>query len=307
MFFSTREEVERLTPNWKGERMEDGRPKVPDSLLERMKDLTLEEVWVYCWARNYEFLVEGDLKTTHPTTNKLIGRALTCICAPFREDLHQVCKAEAQAFGFKNPYYNHCAVDQLVEGDVMVVDFFDKIAYGTFFGGNLSTAVANRTKGGGAVIWGGIRDVDQVQAIPNVQIYYRGSHPTPIRDYVMTGYNRPCQIGGAICMPGDVVFGSSGGVVFIPPHLAEETVQSAEKFHIMDKFGFARLKEGVYAASQIDNAWSKEMWDDFMNWFKTNPETQKFQYLDFATDMENQLKGIQPIRNRGMEGLLYKP
>jgi regulator of RNase E activity RraA len=307
VFFSTREEVERLTPHWKGERLEDGRPKVPDSLLDRMRELTLEEVWIYCWARNYEFLVERDFKTTHSTEKKLVGRALTCTRRPFREDLHEICKAEAQAFGFKNPYYNHCAVDRLVEGDVMVVDFFDKIAYGTFFGGNLSTAVANKTKTGGAVIWGGIRDLDQVKKIQNVQIYYRGCHPTPIRDYVMTGYNRPCQIGEAMCMPGDVVFGSSGGVVFVPAHLAEDTVQSAEKFHIMDRFSFMRLKERKYEASQIDNAWTKDMWDDFLGWFRTEPEMAKFQYLDFITDMNNQLNGIVPIRNRGLEGLLYKP
>lgn len=305
MFFSSKQEVEYLTPLWKGERMEDGRPKVPDSVLKRMRNLTLEEVWQLGWDNNYEFQFEGDFKTTHPTTATLIGRALTIECTPFREDLHIVCKAEAQAFGFKGDY-NKSAVDRMVESDVMVVDFYDKIEYGTYFGGNLSTRIAEKTKGGGAVVWGGIRDVDQVMQIPNLQIYYRGAHPTAIRDYVMTGYNRPCKIGRAVCMPGDIVFGTSEGIVFVPAHLAEETVNIAEKSHIKDMFGFKRIRESIYDATQIDSPWTDEMWKDFFNWFKSDPETQNYQYLDFNIDIEEQRKGINIHRARYHNGLPYK-
>ena len=305
MFFSSKQELEYLTPFWKGERMDDGRPKVADSVLKRMRNLTLEEVWQVGWDNNYEFQVEGDLKTTHSTSTPLIGRALTIECTPFRQDLHEICKAEAQAFGFKGDY-NKSAVDRLVESDVMVVDFYDKIAYGTYCGGNLSTQIANKTKGGGAVIWGGIRDLDQVKLIPNLQIYYRGSHPTAIRDYVMTGYNRPCKIGRAVCMPGDVVFGSSEGVVFVPAYLAEETVSTAEKSHIKDLYGFRRIREAVYNATQIDNPWTDEMWKDFIDWFKNDTETKDFQYLDFSIDRENQRKGINKHQSRYHNGLPYK-
>ena len=307
MFFSSREEVEYMTPLWKGERMEDGRPKVPDSVLERMRRLTFEEVWGYSWTQNYEFQVESDLRTTHSTKNRLVGRALTCICMPMRPDLHQVTKAEATEFGFVGSY-NKASVDRLVENDVMVVDFYDKVEYGTYFGGNLSTVVSNKTKNGGAVIWGGIRDLDQVQEIPNLQMYYRGTHPTAIRDYLMAGYNRPCMIGSAICMPGDVVFGSSEGVVFVPAHLAQETVDSAEKSHIRDIFGFQRLEERVYTAAQIDvNPWPAELWADFLNWFKTNPDMKEFQYLNFEQEIEDQKNGVNPFQKRHRGGLPYNP
>ena len=306
MFFSTREEVEYLTPLWKGERMDDGRPKVSDSVLKRMSQLTLEEVWMTGWDNNYEFQVEGDIKATHPTTTPLVGRALPIELMPFRLDLHTVCKAESQAFGFKGDY-NKSAVDRMVEKDVMVVDFYDKVAYGTYVGGNLSTHIANATKGGGAVIWGGIRDLDQIMQIPNLQIYYRGAHPTAIRDYVMTGYNRPCKIGRAVCLPGDVVFGSSEGIVFVPAHLAEETVDAAEKSHIRDIFGFLRLRESVYTGTQIDNPWTDEMWDDFKNWFAQSPETKDFRYLDFTPDIEDQRKGINKHRVRYRNGLPFNP
>jgi regulator of RNase E activity RraA len=285
--------------------MEDGRPKVSDSVLERMRNLTLEEVWEYAWTRNYEFQIEVNLKTTHPTDKPLVGRAVTCICMPFREDLHRVCKAEAVTFGIEGDY-NKSAVGRLVKNDVMVVDFFDKIIYGTFFGGNLSTAVANRTQGGGLVVWGGIRDVDQIKKIPNFQIYYRGSHPTPIRDYVMTGYNRPCQIGNAVCMPGDVVYGSAGGVAFIPAHLAQETVESAERSHIKDIFGFQRLREHKYTAAQIDvNPWPAEILADFLNWFHTTKEVEAFSYLNFDKEIEDQKNGINLSMKRYNGGLPY--
>jgi regulator of RNase E activity RraA len=187
MFFSTREQVEYLTPLWKGERLEDGRPKVPDATLERMRRMTIEEVWGNAWKLKYDFQTETNFKTSHPTDKVLVGRALTIECVPFREDLDQVAKAESKAFGFegdpqKGGDYNKAAVGRLVKNDVMVVDFFDKVKYGTFFGGNLSTAVANRTQGGGAVIRGGIRDIDQIIHIPTLQIYHRGTDPTPIRD-----------------------------------------------------------------------------------------------------------------------------
>lgn len=286
MFFNTREEVIKMTPQWKGERMEDGRPMVPASVLERMRRLTLEEVWGLSWSQGYEFQAEGHFMTTHSTEDhRLVGRAVTCVCVPLRQDLHEVATAESREFGFKGGY-NKSAVDRLVEDDVMVVDLFDKVFYGTFFGGNLSTQVKNKTKRGGAVVWGGIRDLDQVKKIEGIQIYYRGTHPTPIRDYVMTGYNAPCRIGEATCMPGDVVFGSAEGVVFIPAHLAEKTVDNAEKSHLKDDFGFERLKQGVYSATEVDANWTDAMWEDFMGWFKTSEIAANFQYLNWEEDIE---------------------
>ncbi len=287
MFFNKPEEVIAMTPLWEGERLEDGRPKVPASVLDRMRRLTLEEVWGLAYSQGFEFQTEAHLLTTHPTDtgHRLVGRAVTCVCVPFRQDLHDVATAESREFGFKGGY-NKSAVDRLVEDDVMVVDLFDKIYYGTFFGGNLSTQVKNKTKRGGAVIWGGIRDLDQIKQIEGIQIYYRGVHPTPIRDYIMTGYNAPCRIGEAICMPGDVVFGSNEGVCFIPAHMAEKVVDSAEKSHLRDDFGFERLKQGVYSATQIDAMWSEEMWQDFLGWLETSEIAAPFKYLDWTEDVE---------------------
>ena len=139
---------------------------------------------------------------------------------------------------------------------------YDKIYKGTFLGGNLTTALHNRTKTGGAVIWGGIRDVEQMKKVPDVQVYYRGIDPTPIREFVMKDWNDITNFGGAVCLPGDIVFGAGGGVLFIPAHLVADVVEGAAKTHVKDDFGFEMICQGKFTTAQIDkNTWTEEMLD----------------------------------------------
>ncbi|MDW7659129.1 MAG: RraA family protein, partial [Bacillota bacterium] len=216
MSFNVRDEIIAITPQWKGERFPDGRPRVADKYLQALYGMTLEEVWKPIFVKGYDNQFEGHLKTLH-TGKKLVGRAVTCSYCPTRPDLHETLFAIGMAEG-RNGNYNQWVIDSLVEGDVVVADMYDKIYKGTFIGGNLSTAIATRTKTGGAVIWGGVRDLEQMETIDTIQVYYRGIDPTPIRDFVMTGFNTITRIGGAVCLPGDVVFGAGGGVLFIPSH-----------------------------------------------------------------------------------------
>jgi regulator of RNase E activity RraA len=184
-------------------------------------------------------------------------------------------------------------IDSLVEDDVVVVDMFDKIHLGTYVGGNLSTAISTRTKRGGAVIWGGIRDNQQVAEIKNINIYYRGSDPTAIGDVTMVGMNVPARIGKAICLPGDVVLGTPAGVIFIPPHLAELTVEQAEKSQVRDVFGFIRLKEGVYTTAQIDAAWPTALWEDFIQWFQSDEAAAEYRHLTWEKELEEARRNEQ--------------
>ena len=41
----SKEKMIWLTPEWEGERFADGRPKVPDDILERMEKVSIEEAW----------------------------------------------------------------------------------------------------------------------------------------------------------------------------------------------------------------------------------------------------------------------
>ena len=253
MNFNVREEVIALTPQWKGERFDDGRPKVDEKYLKALKNLTLEEVWKPIFVKGYESQFEGRLHTLHNDGRKLIGRAVTATYCPYRPDLDEVVKDIGRSEG-RTGTYNQWVIDNLKEGDVPVIDMYDKIYKGTFLGGNLTTALKNKTKNenGGAVIWGGIRDTEQMNKVSDTQVYYRGIDPTPIRDFILTGYNTITRIGNAVCLPGDVVFGAGGGVLFIPSHLVEEVVGGAAKTQVKDLFGFEMITLNKFTTAQID-------------------------------------------------------
>ena len=280
MHFNDREEIIVLTPQWKGERLPDGRPKVEDRYLQALYGMTLEEVWKPIFVKGYENQFEGRLRTLH-SGKKLVGRAVTCTFAPTRPDLHETLFALGQEEG-RHGNYNQWVVDSLTEGDVLVADMYDKIYKGTFLGGNLTTAVKTRTKTGGAVIWGGVRDLEQMEKV-DTQVYFRGIDPTPIREVVMLGFNTATRIGGAICLPGDVVFGAGGGVLFIPSHLVAEVVDGAAKTHVKDIFGFEMITANIFTTAQIDRAvWTEDMLDRLMDFIQKDPRGEAYRSLDWS-------------------------
>ena len=286
MHFNVKEDIIALTPKWKGERFDDGRPRVPDRYLEALKGMTLEEVWKPIFVQGYESQFEGRLHTLHDDGRKLIGRAVTATYAPTRPDLHEVMFNIGMEENRKGNY-NQWVVDSLVEGDVLVVDMYDKIYKGTFLGGNLTTAVATRTKTGGAVIWGGVRDVEQMKQVEGVQVYYRGIDPTPIRDFLMTGFNTPTRLGNAIVLPGDIVFGAGGGVLFIPSHLVPEVVDGAAKTHVKDIFGFEMITQNIFTTAQIDkNTWTEDMLDLLMKFIREDPRGEEYRDLDWSKEYD---------------------
>lgn len=184
-------------------------------------------------------------------------------------------------------HFNDKETIHLYERDVVVCDMYDKIYKGTFLGGNLTTALHNRTKTGGAVIWGGVRDVEQMKKVPDVQVYYRGIDPTPIREFVMKDWNDITNFGGAVCLPGDVVFGAGGGVLFIPSHLVAEVVEGAAKTHVKDDFGFDMICQGRFTTAQIDkNTWTEEMLDLLLEWIRTDPRGEEYRDLDWSKEYD---------------------
>ncbi|MBB6636598.1 RraA family protein [Cohnella thailandensis] len=285
MKFDNPEDIVQLTPLWEGERFENGRPKVPEDILRRMRKITLEEAWGPLWNRGYKNQFEGDLRIVHPD-KIMVGRAVTAVMVPLRPDLHETLLKYGHEREGRRGFFNQWVIDSLGEDDVVVVDMYDKIYQGTYVGGNLSTAIATRTKRGGAVIWGGIRDIQQIVHIDGINVYYRGSDPTAIGDCTMVGMNVPARIGRTVCLPGDVVLGTPSGVIFIPPHLAEPTVVQAEKSQVRDVFGFIRLKEGVYTTAQIDAAWNVPLWEDFLGWFGSAEEAAEYRHLEWDRELE---------------------
>ncbi len=300
MKFNDRDDIIALTPEWKGERFPDGRPKVPDSYLDALRKMTLEELWKPIFVKGYEnqFLA---MKSIHPEFKengdlncKLIGRAVTAAYGPFRPDYHDASMAQAAAEG-RTGTPNQWVIESLTDRDVIVIDMYDKIYKGTFLGGNLTTAVKNKTHTGGAVIWGGIRDIEQMQKV-DTQVYYRGIDPTPIRNFSMISFNGAVRLGdgehAAMVLPGDIVYGCSGGVLFIPPQLVMEVVDSGAKTQVKDLFGFEMITLNKFTPAQIDkNTWSKEMLDLLMEFIETDERAAEYRGLDWSQEYDLAING----------------
>jgi regulator of RNase E activity RraA len=275
----SKEELIFLTPAWTGERFPDGRPKVPDDILQRMKSVTLEEAWATCRGAGYNYQYEGDWMQIHPE-GVLVGRALTATFFPGRPDIHKVIQDKGNKDGrILSP--NAWAIDMLQPGDVYVVDQHGALIDGPTIGDNLGNSIFARS-GNGIVYDGPLRDVNGLKEIAGFTTYFKSYHPShhfgtmgsgggPVRlNTTLVGINTPTRIGSATVMPGDVVLGRDGGVLFIPPHLAQQVVETSEIVRLRDMFGHQRLREKKYTAGQIDSRWTDDIEKDFSQWLKDN-------------------------------------
>jgi 4-hydroxy-4-methyl-2-oxoglutarate aldolase len=247
VFQFTREQMLEYTKNNPFDRFPDGRPKVPDALLKKLENVSAEEVWTILHRHNYENQFSGNWRILHPEKH-LVGRAVTAQFMPLREDVQSVAEAKALGDGPKRNA-NQRVIDSLQNGDTIVVDLYGKQEGGTYVGDNLATAIDVFTHSG-MVIDGALRDLDSILSI-GMPVYIRGAHPTPIANCMLTGVNVPIRIEGATVMPGDVVFGDSEGVYFIPPQFVSEIITNAEELHVHDEWTQMMLKTGKYKSSDI--------------------------------------------------------
>jgi len=253
------------------DRFPDGRPRVPDDIIERMKKVTIVEAWSVLRMNGYHNqFEEGNWMNLHPD-RKLVGRAVTCVFMPERPDVNDVIKKRGITDNRKGSGQNSWVIDTLVPDDVIVVDLFGKIKDGTFAGDNLATSIYTKSKTG-MIIDGSIRDLEGILPIPNFAVYVRGLSPTFLKDVMLMGINVPIRIGNVTVMPGDVVLGTVEGIVFIPPHLAQQVVESSERVRLRDEFGHQRLREGKYTPGEIDQRWTPEIEKDFKEWLKKRKE-----------------------------------
>ncbi|HET8550024.1 MAG TPA: dimethylmenaquinone methyltransferase [Bryobacteraceae bacterium] len=243
----TRDQMIRYTSKNPFERFEDGRPKVPDALLEQMKDLSAEDVWTVLGSRGFNNQYEGNWRILQPG-KKLVGRVVTAQFMPVRPDVNDVITADGKSKGLYGGQ-NQWVIDTLQPGDVVVVDLFGKVQGGTFVGDNLAFYIFQKTKTG-FIVNGAVRDLEGIVPM-GVPGYVRGVHPTPISNVMLTGVNIPIRIGDVTVMPGDVVLGDREGVYFIPPHLVEEVVTRARTTKIHDEWTKEKFRTGKYKSSDI--------------------------------------------------------
>lgn len=274
--FFTREQVVRYTSAWTGERFPDGRPKVGDDILERMRDVTLEEAWATLRSAGFNHQYEDGWMSIFPE-KVLVGRALTSQWVPGRPDVQTILEKQGVADQRKGAM-NAWPVDMLQKGDVYVSDHFGLKQDGPSIGDNVANAIYARS-GNGIVYDGAVRDINGLKELPNFTSFVRSYDPshhfgamaTGARlNSTMVGINGPIRIGKATVMPGDVVLGRDGGVLFIPPQLAEKVVRLSENTRLRDMFGHLRLREGKYTAGQIDTRWTEAIETDFFAWLRAN-------------------------------------
>jgi regulator of RNase E activity RraA len=254
-----------ITRAWKGERFADGRPKVSDAVLDRLKLTTAEEAWGTLRRLGYNNQFEGNWKTvnvTDATGQRMVGRAVTAVFLPKRADLDAVVNDHAQQEQRKSKGQNSWIIDTLIKRDVMVVDMFGKIKDGTIIGDNLGTSIWTKT-GTGLVVDGAVRDVSGISEIKGFQVFCRGWDPSAIAEVTLGGINVPIRIGHVTVLPGDVVLSDPEGIVFIPAHLAEVVADESELTRLRDDWGHLMLREQKYTPGQIDTAWTPAMIDEF--------------------------------------------
>jgi 4-hydroxy-4-methyl-2-oxoglutarate aldolase len=267
---SSPEYIKNLTSEWKGERFPDGRPKVSDELLERLKNISIEEAWGVLRSRGYQNQYEGDWHIIKPDA-PMTGRAVTAQYMPLRPDLEKYVKEQGKAEGrAQQGGTNSWPIDILVDGDVYVADSYGKIIDGTIIGDNLGNSIYAKSKRG-VIFNGSVRDEEGLSEIDGFNGWIKGSDPSYIMQMSLTSINAPIRIGRATVLPGDVVLAKKYGVIFIPSHLVEDLVITSEVTALRDEFGHQRLKEGKYKPGEIDSRWSEEIRNDFINWLNNYP------------------------------------
>ena len=259
-FTLTKEQMIAYTAKNPYERFPDGRPKVPDELIEKVKGLVIEEAYGQVRGKGFPNQFAGDWKVLNPS-KKLVGRAFTVQFMPARPDVAEGMQAEATKNGIGR-LRNQTVIDMLGPNDVIVVDLFGKTDGGTFVGDKLAYYIW-KTTGTGMVVDGGMFWLGRI--IPTgMPAYYRGTGPDALSNVMLTAINIPIRIGNVTVMPGDVVLGDEEGLLFIPPHLVKDAIDAAESTRARDEWIKQKMDLGKYKSSELygrprDPALAKEL------------------------------------------------
>jgi len=275
----TKQQILFYTSEWKGERFRDGRPKLPDDLLKRALDVSIEDIWDYLSGHGYHNQFEGEWQELHPDV-PFAGRAVTAQYMPLRPDIARAEAAEGKAEGriaWENN--NSWPINELVPGDIYVADGYGKIVDGTLIGSNLGNGIAAHSHVG-FVFYGGIRDAEENREIAGFNGAYKGYDPSDWHEEELTSINAPVRIGRAVVLPGDLVLVKKEGLIVIPAILAEGAISSAEFTNLQDAFNFELNQSGANGA-QFEGGWTDKKYAAFENWVNLHPEKLKMPRNEF--------------------------
>lgn len=269
----SKEELLFLTSEWKGERFADGRPRIPDDLLERAKRIYIDDAWTVLKNEGYAAQFEGGWKMVNDSV-PVVGRALTAMYMPSRPDVEKRIRERGISQQGRKGATNSWPIEALTRGDVYVADAFGKVGGGTLMGSTLATAIFAKT-GNGVIFNGASRDLQEISKMKGFNAFVRDFHPSFLEDVVLMGLNTPTRIGNVMVLPGDLVIAQREGVLFVPAHMAEQVVSTAEFVIRKDQFGFEMVRTGRYTTGQIDSQWTDEIKTAFLKWLEGRPELGK--------------------------------
>lgn len=276
----TRDQILFYTQNWTGPRFPDGRPRLPDDLLKRALDVSIEDVWDFLRSKGYDNQYENGWKALH-IDKPFAGRAVTTQYLPMRPDMAEAMKAEGQREGRTNLSDNGWPISVLQTGDVWVVDGYGKIVDGTIIGSNLGNAVATKEgPGGGFVFDAGIRDEAENREIPGFNGFYRGEDPSAWQQMQLVSINAPIHIGRATVLPGDLILAKPQGVIVIPAWLAEDAISNSEFTGLMDAYNFELNRTGANGTT-YEGGWDEAKYDGLAKWVGQHPDRLKMSRAEF--------------------------
>ncbi len=284
----TREQIQFYTSQWKGERFPDGRPKVPDDLLKRVVDVSIEDLWDYLRDKGFNCQFDTGFQMLHPE-KPFAGRALTSQYMPLRRDMYDAITAEGKREG-RVSGNNSWPIAELTTGDMYVADGFGKIVEGTLIGSNLGSGIATRSKTG-FVFDAGIRDAEENRELENMNGLYRAYDPSAWKDMTLTAINAPIRIGRATVLPGDLVLAKHDGVIFIPAYLAEDAVSHAEFIKLEDTFNFELNRQGSNGGA-FEGGWNDRKYAAFVQWIDKTPSRLKMSRAEFDTILAERKKRL---------------
>ena len=286
------EDIILLTKSWEGERAPDGRPRVSDELLERLKKVSIEETYDFLRGKGYENQFENFSSTyengwviIHPEKT-MIGRVVTAQFMPMRFDYDDYLQESGKKQNIPR-VNNGLPISSLSEGDVYVADAYGKITDGTLIGDALGGNIYKITKRG-VIFNGAVRKLDGLAEIEGFNAWIRGFDPSSISHMVCASVNAPIRIGRVTVLPGDVVIAKRSGVIFIPPHFITELILSNEVATLRADFGLQR-REG-----KIDNN------TDFREWLNKQPNLPmtKAELDTYFTQQASQRENPPPTRSQ---------
>jgi regulator of RNase E activity RraA len=270
------EDIKLLTKEWTGERTADGRPKVSDALLERLKKISMEECWGFLKSKGYENqfenfsgIYENGWVIIHPD-QVMTGRVVTAQFMPLRKDYDAYIQEIGKKQNLTSPVTNYAPINALTDGDVYVADSYGKIVNGTLIGDNLGNAIFRNGKRG-IIFNGSVRDLEGLSEIEGFNGWIRGSDPSAIDQMMCATVNGPIRIGRVTVLPGDVVLAKTTGVTFIPPHLVAECVLSGEYTALRDQFNFfcIQTKKFRYDNERFVDVSPEDFDKAFVEWINT--------------------------------------